>query len=173
MGALSTYESGQLEALVAEFRPALVKYFSRRVYTDHEIEDLVQEVFFRLVRSKQFQVTSASRGYVFRAANSVLTDFIRRRAAARTSFHSVLDPECHEGEDFGPDRVLQGKQDLHRATAILLELPERTRAIFVLRRLEGMKYNDIAARIGVSVSAVEKHMQRAVAHLAERLKERL
>ncbi len=39
--------------------------------------------------------------------------------------------------------------------------------IFVLRRLEGMKYLDIAARLGISVSAVEKHMERAVARLAE------
>jgi len=43
---------------------------------------------------------------------------------------------------------------LARATAVLLELPERTRVIFVLRRLEGMRYLDIAARLGISVSAV-------------------
>ena len=47
--------------------------------------------------------------------------------------------------------------------------PERTRAIFLLRRLEGMKYLDIAARLNISVSTVEKDMQRAVAHLTTRL----
>jgi RNA polymerase sigma factor (sigma-70 family) len=51
---------------------------------------------------------------------------------------------------------------------VLLELPERTRQIFVLRRLEGLSYFEIGRRLGVSVSAVEKHMQRAVRHLAAR-----
>jgi RNA polymerase sigma-70 factor (ECF subfamily) len=69
--------------------------------------------------------------------------------------------------DFSPEHVLLGRERLARATAVLLELPERTRVIFVLRRLEGMKYLDIAARLGISVSAVEKHMERAVARLME------
>ena len=47
----------------------------------------------------------------------------------------------------------------------LMKLPERTRAVFLLRRLEGMSYSEIAIRLGVSVSAAEKHMLRAVRHL--------
>jgi RNA polymerase sigma-70 factor (ECF subfamily) len=66
---------------------------------------------------------------------------------------------------------LLGKERLVRATAVLLELPERTRVIFVLRRLEGMRFNDIAARLGISVSAVEKHMQRAITHLMRRIEQ--
>ena len=61
------------------------------------------------------------------------------------------------------------RQQLARATAVLLELPERTRVIFVLRRLEGMRLNDIAKRLGISVSAVEKHMQRAITHIMRRI----
>jgi RNA polymerase sigma-70 factor (ECF subfamily) len=71
--------------------------------------------------------------------------------------------------DFSPERVLLGKEALVRATAVLLELPERTRMVFVMRRLEGMRYLDIAARLGISVSAVEKHMTRAMAHLVSRM----
>jgi RNA polymerase sigma-70 factor (ECF subfamily) len=41
--------------------------------------------------------------------------------------------------------------------------------IFVLRRLEGMRLNDIAKRLGISVSAVEKHMQRAIIHIMRRI----
>lgn len=56
---------------------------------------------------------------------------------------------------------------------ILQALPERTRVIFILRRLEGLKYQDIANRFGISVSAVEKHMERAVAQLAKGMDDRL
>ncbi|MDI1296884.1 MAG: sigma-70 family RNA polymerase sigma factor, partial [bacterium] len=68
--------------------------------------------------------------------------------------------------DIGPDRILAGREALKTALAALERLPERTRTIFVLRRLEGMRYLEIARRLGLSVSAVEKHMVRAVAHLA-------
>jgi RNA polymerase sigma-70 factor (ECF subfamily) len=68
------------------------------------------------------------------------------------------------------ERVFLGKEALNRASVALLELPERTRTIFVLRRLEGMRYADVARRLGISVSAVEKHMVRAIAHLTERMK---
>jgi RNA polymerase sigma-70 factor (ECF subfamily) len=57
-------------------------------------------------------------------------------------------------------------ESLQTAIAALQKLPERTRDIFVLRRIEGHAYRDIASKYGISVSAVEKHMVRAVQHLA-------
>ena len=111
-------------------------------------------------------------GYVFETASSVLMDRLRRRRSHFEADHEAFDSERHGDVDFSPERVLLGKDALVRATAVLLELPERTRVVFVLRRLEGMRYLDIAARLGISVSAVEKHMTRAMAHLVERLGER-
>jgi RNA polymerase sigma-70 factor (ECF subfamily) len=64
--------------------------------------------------------------------------------------------------------ILEARQSLQTAVAALQALPERTRTIFVLRRLEGHAYRDIADQLGISVSAVEKHMVRAVQHLAAR-----
>lgn len=162
-------EPEELSALIAEFRPALIRYFSRRLHPQHEVEDLVHDVLVRLVRNKEFAGAESVRGYVFQTANSVLVDYVRRRASSRAEKHSPFDADAHAGEVFGPDRVLQGKEELVRITAVLMELPELTRTIFVLRRIEGMKYRDIAVRLKLSLSAVEKHMQRAVACLLERL----
>lgn len=164
-----TEEQDAFASLMAEFRPALVRYFSRRVHASQEVEDLVHDVLVRLVRNRQFADREGARGYVFETANSVLVDYIRRRSTAGAQAVVAFDSEAHEGEDFGPERVIQGRQELSIATAILMELPERTRTIFILRRIEGMRFNDIAARLGISVSAVEKHMQRAIARLVEGL----
>ena len=51
----------------------------------------------------------------------------------------------------------------------LEELPPRTRQVFVLCRIEGMRQKGVAKRLGVSVSAIEKHMIKAIAHLSMRL----
>lgn len=157
---------------VREFRPALLRYFSRRVRAQHEVEDLVHDVLVRLVRNQGFADTESVRGYLFQTANSVLVDAVRRRASLRADHHVEFDADMHADEVFGPDHVLQARQELTRATTVVMELPELTRTIFVLRRLEGMKYKDIAARLGMSLSTVEKHMQRAVMHVVESLDER-
>jgi RNA polymerase sigma-70 factor (ECF subfamily) len=158
-------EAEKFAALLVESRPALVRYFSPRVHAQQEIEDLVHDVLVRLVRNRDFAEGEGVRGYVFQTANSVLVDHIRRCATNRTELQAPADLESHEDEGFGPDRVLQGRQELARATAILMELPERTRTVFILRRMEGMKFAEISARLGISVSAVEKHMVRATEKL--------
>ena len=132
---------------------------------------MVQEVFERLLKRGNVAGLEHIGGYVFETAGSVLTDRLRKRRSRRADLHEAFDAEQHGDVDFSPEHVLLGRERLVRATAILLELPERTRVIFVLRRLEGMKYLDIAVRLGISTSAVEKHMQRAIAHLASRLEE--
>ena len=63
-------------------------------------------------------------------------------------------------------RIVAGGQALAEVASVLDALPERTRTIFVLRRIEGMRHKEIALRLGISVSAVEKHVVRAIEALA-------
>src|SRR5262249_8550102 len=106
---------------------------------------------------------------VLKTASSVLADRARRFASHGGGRHVAFDSELHAEEEIDPVRVLGAKEELHAATAALLSLPERTRTVFVLRRLEGRRYRDIAAQLGISVSAVEKHMVRAIQHLSSRM----
>lgn len=151
-----------LEAL----RAPLTGYFRRRVKQQDDVLDLVQEVFARLSARGGLAEIENLRGYVFQVAASVLTDRQRRRAVRHQDVHVEFDPERMGEPEIGPDRILAGREALKAALAALDRLPERTRTIFVLRRLEGMRYLEIAGRLGLSVSAVEKHMVRAVEHLA-------
>jgi RNA polymerase sigma factor (sigma-70 family) len=163
-------ESAAVEALSLRFRPALIGYFRRRIRDSAEAEDLAQEVFLRMLRRGNVSGLEDVRAYLFETASSVLVDRARRGAVRHRSKHESFDPYTHAGETFPIERVFIGKESLNRASIALLELPERTRTIFVLRRIEGMRYADVARRLGISVSAVEKHMVRAVAHLTERMK---
>lgn len=163
-------EDAAIEALSAELRPSLLRWFSRKVSDCAEAEDLVQEVFLRLVKLNGFDGNLPSaRAYVFHTANSVLFDWLRKRRVRHTDAHDELENDHPADADFPPERVLIGRERFAEATAALLELPERTRVIFVLRRVEGLKCKDIARRLNISVSAVEKHMARAMAHLMKRV----
>ncbi|HTG37379.1 sigma-70 family RNA polymerase sigma factor [Sphingomonas sp.] len=155
----------------ARFQPSLMRFFRRRVGDVAEAEDLVQDVFVRLAQRGDLDQVEHLGGYVFEAAANVLRDRDRRRKARAAGLHDPYDIEQHGGVDFAPDRVLDGQERLRLASAALLELPERTRHVFLLRRVEGLRYQEIASRFGISVSAVEKHVQRAMAFLIERLGE--
>jgi RNA polymerase sigma-70 factor (ECF subfamily) len=164
-------ERAAMDMLSRQFRPSLTRYFSRRVKESAEIDDLVQEVFVRLSSRARVTDLEQTSGYVFQVANSVLGDWLRRRRVRHAALHDSFGPEHEREEDFAPERVLIGKHRLAQATTILMELPEQTRTIFVLRRLEGMAYKDIGARLDMPVSTLENHMARAMKHLTDRLDE--
>jgi len=167
-GARDARQSANAEALASlntAFRSSLLGYFTRRAADVGEAEDLVQEVFERLLKRGDLTDVGHLRGYVFETASNVLTDRLRRQRSRRAGDHVTFDDSVHGDVDFSPEHVLLEREQLARATAALLRLPERSRVVFVLRRLEGLKYRDIAAQLNISVSAVEKHMERAIAHL--------
>jgi RNA polymerase sigma-70 factor (ECF subfamily) len=154
-----------LERLSGSFRASLLRHFGRRTSNAVDSEDMVQEVFVRLLKRGRISRLENLNAYVFETASSVLKDRFRKDRSHHVDAHDPFDCERHADVDFSPEHVLLDREQLARATAALQELPERTQVIFVLRRLEGVKYQEIAARIGISVSAVEKHMQRATTHL--------
>ena len=162
-------EAAQLELLSRTYSLSLARYFQRKLRGTDDVDDLVQEVFLRLIKRGQVGELEHIGAYLFQTASSVLNDHLRSRRSRRMDQHESFDSEVHAGADFAVDRVMEGQERLRHATAALLELPERTRNVFVLRRIEGMRYADIATRLGISVSAVEKHVQRAVVHLMARL----
>jgi RNA polymerase sigma factor (sigma-70 family) len=148
-------------------RGALARFFRRHVNSD-EADDLVQDVFLRIVRRGGTADIEHLDGYIFQTASNVLRDRVRRRRASLADRHVPFDLDRHDVAELGPERGLLGREGLKAAGLVLLELPERTRRVFILRRLEGLTYSEIGRRLGVSVSAVEKHMQRAIRHLAAR-----
>ena len=157
-------QDDEWRTFVAEYGPALSGFFAKRASAGAETVDLVQEVFFRLLRRKKADPISDMRGYVFQVARNVLKDGARWDIARRVNRHEVFDPERHGGSDFSPERVLLAKETLSRLLEAIATLPQRTQDVFVLRALENMKYRDIAELMGISVRAVEKHMAKALAH---------
>lgn len=155
-------------AFARQFRDArgkLLGWIRRRVPDPVEAEDLLQDTFLRVTQREAPDGVAHFEGYLYRTAESVLADRYRRRSVRRADAHIALEPEDHRAEDADALRALLARERLRAVSASLMALPERTRAVFVLRRLEGLRYGEIAARLKVSLSTVEKEMARAVDHL--------
>jgi RNA polymerase sigma factor (sigma-70 family) len=160
--------------LGARFHRPLLSFFLRRVRDRALAEDLTQDVLLKVVRASQKGPIERADSYVFKVAINLLRD--RRRRAQRTGPAVFLpieaDPDGHLEsqlvEAISPERVLLSEESLADVLRSLEELGELTRNIFILFRLENMKQKDIAALYGIGLSTVEKHVIRAVLHLANR-----
>lgn len=171
-----TEGNGQLwQELDQRYRAPLFGYFFKRVQDRSEAEDLTQEVFVRLIRHPDKPQGEAANAYVFTIASNLLKDRARAQISRRTSAHRSLENVLENRinapnlvEDRTPERVLESREMLKGVLSALGELSVRTRDIFILSRLESMHHRDIAALHGISVSAVEKHVMKATAHLGAR-----
>ena len=155
-------------AMSQRFRPALMAFFLRRIRNHSEAEDLTQEVLLRVAQRGATIDASRPDAYVFQIAANLLRDRGRRHKVRATYQAGLGATEATWVEELDPDRVLQGKQSLSTVLAALRQLPERTRTIFVLFRLENMKQREIADMLGISVRTVEQHVVRASVHLRDR-----
>lgn len=152
------------------YQQALRAFFRRRA-DGHEIDDLIQEVLLRLHnRRNGGEVTNLS-SFIFQTATNVLLDRRRRDTVRRRGAHCELEEIHHPLDELSPDRILQAKQEAAVALEALNELSPRTRAAFILVRFEGMSYKATAAQLGISISAVEKHVTKALRFVSIRLQE--
>jgi RNA polymerase sigma-70 factor (ECF subfamily) len=152
-------------SLVTSLRPALVKYFMRKCHHAAESEDMAQEVVLRALKAARWQTEQQARGFIFRIAMNLWHDRNRRLSSHGTVIEWDDDALFAEVEETSPERVLAQEEELETLHAALQSLNERTRDIFVLFRLEQMKQGEIGAVYGISVSAVEKHIAKALSHL--------
>lgn len=172
---LSADEEQRLrQGLYQRFRGPLVSFFSRRTGNRDEAEDLAQEVFVRLLRMESIRHLDQIDAFVFRIASNLLATRGTKIASGRIPMALPNDDELSEklltelSERIQPERVLIGKQTLAEVVGCLDDLGERTRDIFILFRLEGMKQRDIAKLYGISTSTVEKVIMKATFRLASR-----
>ena len=153
------------------FRRPLISYFKKRIRERYDVDDMVQEVLIRLSLRKSLADIQHLEGYVFQTAANVIRDRFRRQSARHVSDHAPLEKCALPPDDVSPERALQSQQLLDRALAVLRELPARTRDVFVLRLYEGLKQEEIAGSLGMSVEGVRFHLRRAKAHLAKALEQ--
>jgi RNA polymerase sigma-70 factor (ECF subfamily) len=154
-------------------RPSLVRFFRRRCNSLAQAEDFAQEVIARSLGRAEWATLGQAKGYVFRTAANLWRDQARHRKVQGGAVLAWDEEKAnHVFEEIPIERILFSQQKLRRVDAALQQLGERTRHIFLLSRLEDMKYAEIASAVGLSVSAIEKHMIKAIAHLQQEMTDR-
>jgi RNA polymerase sigma factor (sigma-70 family) len=164
------WEKG-LEALYRKYSRALHQFLARCHVQRDDVPDIVQETYFRVLKSGEFERIRYPRAFLLRVAHNVaLNAAKRRRTAGDYDAMDVSEVEL-EDEEPSPYRRLKAEQELTIVRAALAELSPKCREVFVLNRFEHRTYAEIARELGLSVSMIEKYVSQALAHLRKRLAE--
>jgi RNA polymerase sigma factor (sigma-70 family) len=163
----TTSTSADAPSLAAQMRPALLKYFRRKTRSAAEAEDLTQDVLVRALTHANWQSPDQAKGYIFRIAVNCWHDRQRRLRAQRHEVaHDELEIE-QAGVERPPETVLVIREQLIQVVRALEAMSERTRAVLMLIKLEQMRAAAVAEMLGISESAVNKHLAKGLARLAE------
>ncbi len=150
-------------------RPGLVRFLTRRTGCPSAAEDLTQDLWLRMDaiwREAAPDVRNPA-AYLFRAAANLAKDHARaekRRAALNAEAMALVMLGLPAMPS--PEGAVDAAEHLATVETAIAALPPRTRQIFAMNRFEGVPYRRIAARLGISTTAVEKHMKRALDALA-------
>ena len=153
--------------LVAQMRPALVKYFKRKSGSAVEAEDLTQDVLVRALTHANWKTPSEAKGYIFRTAVNRWRDRYRRKDVQGVTVPFDEEELEEPGAQNPTECVLIVREELNQIACVLEGMNVRTRTVLMLIKLEQMKVATVADMLGISTSAVNKHLAKAIARLAE------
>jgi RNA polymerase sigma-70 factor (family 1) len=170
IGRIRQGDVQQFESLFRSSYVSLVRYAKTLLKDQDTAEEVVQDLFCTIWKDREkIRIESSLNGYLFRAVHNRCLHLIEHnrvvsRHAEEMSSQSEESPES-------PSDILNYKELQAKIASILERLPERCGQIFYMNRFEGLKYNEIAKKLSVSVKTVEANMGRALKEFRKELSE--
>lgn len=145
----------------------LVIHANRYVRDMHIAENIVEDVFLKIWNNRRnWHISVNVKAYLYQAVRNHSLNHLKRLkleqntiANLQISFNAIETPE---------DRFIE-KEMLKEIQQAISELPDRSRAVFIMNRYDGLKYSEIAKVLDISVGTVETHMVRALRSLRKKL----
>jgi len=156
----------------------LRNFIRRRVADPRDVEDVLQDVFYRLVEANRLLMPiDHVTGWLFRVARNRITDLFRKKkpepfsdAASEDEDGELLQIEdLLPSPDVGPEALYVRNLLLDELELALDELPDEQREVFVAHELDGRSFKELAEETGVSVNTLLSRKRYAVLHLRKRL----
>jgi len=168
-------DAASYEALFKTYYRSLCTFVNGYVRSGDTAEELVQTVFLRIWENRaNWTPVAGVRAYVYAACRNAALDQLRHdRVVERAGAHGASDYERKPGIGAGPpgpDEALEATELSEALRRAVQELPERRRAVLVLRWQHHLTNEEIARALGITVKGVEAHVSRSLASLRERLR---
>jgi RNA polymerase sigma factor (sigma-70 family) len=168
----------RISEIIAAERSRLRTFIRRRVPDASDVEDILQEVFYKLVEANRLLMPIEHvTGWLFRVARNRITDLFRKHEPESFA-ESMVEGEDGEmlqiddllpSPDAGPEALYIRHVLLDEVEIALNELPDEQRDVFIAHELEGRSFKELSAETGVNINTLLSRKRYAVLHLRERL----
>ena len=154
-----------------EFYTQILHFLRKRTDNASDAADMTQDVFTQWLGYQDRAKVEQPRAFLFQMARNVLRDHWRRQQVRQSAHDEQVtnEPAPLSDERHDPMAAAQRLQRLEQLKAVLAELSPRRREALMLHRFEGLSQAQIAKRMGISVSMVEKHIAFALLHCKQHL----
>ena len=152
-----------LEALYRRHFHEVCRYVSRRFGAGPPTpEDVAQQAFLKLAANGGADSVRSPRAFLFQSARNVVIDEHRKAATRRGLIVEPADDFHETCDDLHPERVLSARERLAIVREAILAMPAPRRRSFLMHRLRGLSFAEIARQTGYSASGVKKHVTLAL-----------
>ena len=168
----------RISEVVKREQSRLRNFIRRRVPDPLDAEDILQDVFYRLVEANRLLMPIEHvTGWLFRVARNRITDLFRKKEPENFSEIESADEEDDllqfedllPSPDAGPEALYARNVLLHELRRAVAELPKEQRDVFVAHEFDGRSFKELSAETGVSVNTLLSRKRYAVLHLRKRL----
>ena len=164
---------GSITEAYIKYELAIKRFVSRFLPGPCDVEDVYQEAFLKAYTAERAREIEQPKSYLFRVAKHIAISRLRKEARQPLSF--VEDFEAlNTAEETGniEDEVMAHQQLGLRCEAVATLSPQ-VRRVYLMRKVYGMSYKDIALRLNIATSTVEKHLSRGVKQCERYVRERV
>ncbi len=152
----------------AYYKPLLI-YSKKIVGNKEDADEVVQDIFYKLwEKRKTLDINTSINSYLYRSTYNNSLQLLRRK---KLDFKYQQYKTYQEERSINPSDEMIATELNHKIGELLEALPESCKRIFKLNRYKGMKYQEIADQLSISIKTVEANMTRALKHFRENLKE--
>ncbi|BDD66019.1 hypothetical protein Sj15T_10400 [Sphingobium sp. TA15] len=152
--------------------PALVRFFRRRLRSSDEAEDLAHEALARFLRASPVTQILMPQAYLKRIAGNLLRDRAESASTRLADLSVPLDESMEPPTPYDQHRELVGREELEHFNVVLQQLKPRTLEIFLMSRVDGYTYKEVAKKLGMTLFGVKWHMLRAIEHIDRHRRDR-
>ncbi|MEL7146042.1 MAG: RNA polymerase sigma-70 factor [Bacteroidota bacterium] len=168
----NSFSKKDLQVCYDLYFDAIRNYVFFKVRDTALAEDIVQETFIRLWKKRETIRKETIKSLLYTIANNTVINHFNHMKVVRNHESQVMASGGGKHE-YSPQFLLEEKEFEVKLNHIINKIPEGSREVFLMNRIEQMKYTEIAERLNLSVKAVEKRMSKALVIIRENLGKKL
>ncbi len=163
--------SSPMSELVHDYYEELLSFLTIRLRSRDQATDVTQETFLRIASLASLRSLQNPRAFLYKTAINITIDLFRRQKKQTLRLVDLEEAQAFPSVHPDPERTLAGKEDIHRLSQAIADLPPKCRHVFLLHKVKGKSHREIAEGLGISRNMVEKHIMKGLAYCRQRLEE--